>query len=370
MDAMENENNWVSSELTTNSTHGCLRKSYENANLITTIHLEENRLNLLKKSLRFKRPIQSLRCRGFKALENSKLYIQSCETRANLKAIEEKSRHIKMLKRELDNYYKRISNDANNSLDENKMKVDNKLVYLQRQKHLKKLRHLQYLDETKWSDWSSKKVTVLNVESYDQLKCSRKQKRKLKAARRKLVKSERALVERGKYAIKKNLVINFTDIDIPLPSIAVLSYGPGWIPSPKFNQLKFKISGINCANKLAWSALFSKSQEENQNSEVASQTRYMSIPNALLRNEVTTECSTVKDKSVSYVKESIIKFASELTTPRKIVSNMNRFENEGLNWLLKAVKNRLIAITVADKGGSVLIVRPEIIQAKTTEKTK
>ena len=49
---------------------------------------------------------------------------------------------------------------------------------------------------------------------------------------------------------------------------------------------------------------------------------------------------------------------------------MNRFDNEGLDWLLKAVKNQLIAITVADKGGSVLIVRPEIIQAKTTEKTK
>ena len=64
---MENEILEVSTDCTI-STNGCLKEAYKNANLITTIHLEEGRLKLLKSSLKFKRPIQSLCCRGFKAL--------------------------------------------------------------------------------------------------------------------------------------------------------------------------------------------------------------------------------------------------------------------------------------------------------------
>ena len=366
---MENENAEVSADLNESSTYGCLKEAYENANLITTIHLEEGRLKLLKSSLKFKRPIQSLRCRGFNALGNSKLYIQNCETRANLKAIEEKDSLIKKLKRELDAYYAELlSKTSSNSV--NVMKVDKKLVAHQRKKHAKKLIHLQNLDETKWYEWSPKRITASNVAAYDKIKCSRKAKRKIKAKKRKLVKAERVLKQRANYALENNLVINFTNVDVPLLSIAILSYGPGWIPTPSFNQLQFKISGLNCANKQAWAALFFTGKTEEKNNSDSSQTRSKSFPGSLLRNEVTTACNLIRDKSVGYVKENISQFASDMVRPRKVESNMNKFEKEGLEWLLEAVKNKVIAVTLADKGGAILIVKPEIIQAKTIEKLK
>ena len=57
-------------------------------------------------------------------------------------------------------------------------------------------------------------------------------------------------------ALRDNLVVNLSDIEVPKYSIAILSYGPGWIPSPSLNPLQFKIDCLNAANKQSWVALY------------------------------------------------------------------------------------------------------------------
>ena len=71
-------------------------------------------------------------------------------------------------------------------------------------------------------------------------------------------------------------MINLTNIEVPKFSIAVLSYGPGWIPYPSFDSDKFRVDTLSAANKQCWSVLFKdKDSAESPN-----------LPPELLKNEV------------------------------------------------------------------------------------
>ena len=67
------------------------------------------------------------------------------------------------------------------------------------------------------------------------------------------------------------------------------------------------------------------------------------------------------------MKDEIITFVDNFK-PKRLQSNMNHFEKEGYNWLKKAVNERVIALTSADKGGAIIIVTPEIIKDITAQK--
>ena len=82
---------------------------------------------------------------------------------------------------------------------------------------------------------------------------------------------------------------------------------------------------------------------------------------SLLKKPITSMCTNVEDPAIRSVRESIVSFVDNFK-PRKQQSNMNRYEREGYNWLRNAVKDDIIAVTTADKGGSVIIVTPELIR--------
>ena len=158
-------------------------------------------------------------------------------------------------------------------------------------------------------------------------------------------------------ALEENLVINFTDVDVPLYSIGVLSYGPGWIPCPEFNQLQFRLDGYNAGNKQAWKAAFKDTENDNN------------VPNCLLKKSVTSTCDIFSDPAIAQAKQKLTTFVDNLE-PKRPTNNMNRYEREGLNWLKTAVHDGRIAITSADKGGAILILTPTIIRTLTEEKLK
>ena len=213
---------------------------------------------------------------------------------------------------------------------------------------------------TKWKDWEKKNVTSTRVSRFGQnhnVALSRKLKRKRCSQRRKLFKKEAAIKNTARYALEHNLVRNLTTVEVPLFSIAVLSYGPGFVPTPSLNHNQFKIDALNAANKQVWSAMFNDSPSNTESI----------VPLSLLKNDVTASAPIVTDHAVNQSREMIKNFASNVT-PSKCKSKLNRFELEGLRWLQVAVKTKKIAITEADKGGCVLIVSPDLIVTSTQEK--
>ena len=336
---------------------GCLKDRYRNSNLVTQIALERNRLDFLIKSLPFKRPPQSLRVHGFNGLSNSSALslIQEVETKATLTAIDEKRSYILDLELKLGRQ------------DPSDKSLDHGLVSFNKKNLNKKLLFYQECENTKWIAWPKKKniscATVKSWESsgkssvvsWESQKSSRKQKRKQRSKSRKLAKKEAAIRAQASYALENNLVRNLSNVEVPTYSIAVLSYGPGWIPTPSFNKDQFWIDGVNASNKQAWAAVFKDSTDEPD------------IPMSLLKSTFTTPCSSCLDPVVNQGGDAMRKFV-ENVKPRKVVGNMNRFEREGFNWIKQATKEGSIAITQADKGGCMLIVEPSLITELTSEK--
>ena len=93
------------------------------------------------------------------------------------------------------------------------------------------------------------------------------------------------------------------------------------------------------------------------------------LPMDLLKKTVTAPCTTFKDSAIKSVKDNIVNFVDNFK-PKKLQTNMNRFEKEGYNWLKKAVNEGTIAITSADKGGPVIIVTSKTINDITAFKVQ
>ena len=325
----------------------CLKDRYIGANLATQVALEKNRLLFLQRSMLFKRPPQSLRVRGLHGLsdERGRLLVQEIESKALTCAIEEKKKLLCDLEEKL-----RSGNEQ--------MDIDRGLVILNKRKLKKKIVFFRSCEDTKWKDWNRKLIDYVEHKAKSQCVASiKKLKRKLRAQRRKLFKKRENLINAAHYAIENKLVRNLTDVEVPPFSIAVLSYGPGWIPTPVFNKNQYKIDALNAANKQVWSAIFKDSPENVEND----------VPLSLLKNSVTSSAPLVKDFVVNKAKEAISNFASNLSPP-KCKSTLNIFELQGLQWLQNAVKTEKIAVTQADKGGCILIVDPKLIVSSTEEK--
>ena len=276
----------------TNDRKGRLKAEYIGNNTATQLKLEQNRLRLLKTSLTLKRPIQSLRVSGLTTLSQKQQMslIQEIETKATLTAIENKKRDIRILEQQL---------KSNPSSSPN-----SKLIHIQQKKLEKKIQFLRSCDRTKFCDWRRKNFVSDSMSGYTAKVSERKAKRKVKGKARKDRKKEKTLIERDKLALEEDLVINFTDVDVPLFSIGVLSYGPGWIPSPQFNDLQFRVDGFNAGNKQAWKAVFKDSESVND------------VPLCLLKKPVTSTCSFITDPAIAQVKEKISSFVGNIKPKR------------------------------------------------------
>ena len=333
------------------SDKGCRNDALNYFNIETRVKLEEERLKLLQFSLTCKRPVQSLRLKGLNGLDKktAHLIIQEAETKATFIAIEMKKARLKQLRA--------ILNERRQQNPNYKLAINKRLVHLTRKKFAKKLNYFKQCDEDVWADWNKKNIVTSTgtYADYERARLNKKEKRKLRSKKRKCSKKKQLLIERADMAIKQNLVINLSDVEIPKYSIAILSYGQGWIPCPDFDQLRFKIDCLNAANKQSWAAIF-KDSDSNIN-----------IPIELLKNEITPSCNEFFDPVIKQVKNEIVEFSNNVNV-MKPKRNLNRFEKEGLFWLRQAIKDEKIAITSADKGGAILVLNPSQIRATTEEK--
>ena len=100
--------------------------------------------------------------------------------------------------------------------------------------------------------------------------------------------------ERAKTALDKNLVVNLSDVKVPLYSVAILSHGPGWIPSPRFDECQFRLDGYNAADKQCWKAVFKDCERSND------------LPTQLLKKPLTSPCSNIQDSAIKSAKDDIV----------------------------------------------------------------
>ena len=329
----------------------CLKERYEKATSVTQHGLETSRLQLLRKCLDWKRPIASLRVKGLRGMpeDQAQSLIQEMETKAVLRAIENKQRQIRILSKQID-YLRRVDPESTDLI------VDHRLLHIHQKKLDKKITFLARCDDTKFATWQKKKkVRVDTVAQFNQKASEARRKKKARARARKDRRKDRQIRARALDALERNLVVNLSEVEIPLYSVAILSYGPGWIPCPKFDDVQFKLDGYNAANKQAWKAIFKDSTGSND------------LPVELLKKPITSLCSKIDDSAIKTVRDNIVTFV-ETVQPKKCQPNMNRFEKEGYDWLKKAVSEGTIAVTSADKGGAIIIVTPEIIKELTAEK--
>ena len=330
----------------------CLGERYQKATLVTQHSLELNRLNLLRKCLTLKRPIQSLRARGLNGLpeDQARSVLQEVETKATLRAIENKRRDINIL-------HSKILNLKRNQPWSRELIKDSGLIHIQQKKLSKKIAFMIETEDTKFGDWKKKKCASRSVDQHNEKVSAMKLGKKMEAKKKTENKLQKKLAKRAKNALERNLVVNLTSLEIPAYSIAVLSYGPGWIPCPRFDADQFKLDGFNAGNKLGWKAIF-KGSEHLAPGE---------IPSKLLKKQVTSPCLQFKDPAIRAVKDDAANFVENFK-PKNLQSNMNRYEREGWNWLNKSVRNGTIAITSADKGGALIIMTPDMIKDITETK--
>ena len=312
---------------------GSLREDHvENCNTATRIQLEELRLYLLRESLKLKRPLRTLRMKGVDKVTDHEHQgmIQQYETKRNLKAIQEKQQHINILKCRLGNTTEVI---------------DQLFISKNRKRIAKKLKFLSNQDNRLFKHWRNKPTAPSSLANLNSLICRRKSRRKATAKRRKLRKKKQLLIDRADRALERNLVINFTDVEVPKLSVAILSYGPGFIPTPSFNRNQFALDATNALHKLAWRV------------ELSGNNTPSDVPLSLMKKEVTAPCLS-KDRTIASLQSTVRKFTDEFS-PTPMKSNLNCFELEGFRWLQNAIKQKEIVVSCADKGNAILLLTPQ-----------
>ena len=316
-------------------------------NLLQTIQIERYRLSFLRKCRQLKRPPQSLRVSGANALLNClKLPLFSeLETKLLLVAIEEKEKYLIKLQEQL--------KDTAQSVPALNKKV-RKSWYIHFEK---KFKFYQYQDQIKWTLWPIKisRIPLKNMSS---------NKRKSKNLRKK----KKNIRQRAKYIRESKQVRVLMDIVVPDEAIVVLGKGLGFVPTPAVNSERTRLDARNLVNNITRKC---KVTENVCNIQVNDTTTTSCIPKKLKHVNYAQNNYKIKDSSTKQAVDIINCKMNALSPNSKDKSppkNLSYLENEGLKWLQNKTSNMEIAITKADKGGSILVVPPTLLENKIKDK--
>ena len=172
----------------------------------------------------------------------------------------------------------------------------------------------------------------------------KKKKRTIYANKQKAIKAERIkkIVDKIK---DENIVVNLSNQDIPDAVYIFLQKGLGFVPSHKMDIQDFKYDTIEFIRKLEWRAFFEANPELQSNYEnIHEDIRVSSFTHPQFNHPILDE---IKMKLLGWIANH---------KPNKPKSNLTPLEMRGRSWLTKAVKEELVFITKADKGGATLIM--------------
>ena len=162
-------------------------------------------------------------------------------------------------------------------------------------------------------------------------------------------------------------VIVLVEDEVPMGAIAVLGKGLGFIPTPKEDDGTLRLDMRLLTNKIvnASRAKF----EYSEPSRTSGSTSYQ-IPNKLKRTFY-GKVEPTKDRRVQDLTDRMSSELDDKLRKNKnnyTCTNLSQYEQTGLRWLQDNIDKNKIAIVQADKGGAILIVKPELLRKKTLEK--
>ena len=171
--------------------------------------------------------------------------------------------------------------------------------------------------------------------------------------------------DRAKSILEAKQVRILIENQVPPEAVVVLGKGLGFVPTPKVDVEELRLDGRRLSNKIA--AL------DNVNSTNSSnlQTNDNFIPYKLNPINYSAPSSKIKNPLISQSIDAIntkLNAIDKSLLPKNPKKNLSPLEIKGLRWLENKTSNLEIVITQADKGGSILIVPPNLMENKIKEK--
>ena len=322
---------------------GHLSMVFDDYQVHQQIQIEEETLKFLKKSIKFKRPPQSIRISGANVIDEKERLIlfSKFETELLEHQIKQKEKKIKELK------------VKGKTVPFMKLPaVDKKKLY---RHYKKKLKFYTLQETTKWIDWPEKEKVLVNRKT--------NLEKKVKNFKKKLARRTRKTNAEAKKALESGAVVVLVDEEIPPGAIAVLGKGFGFVPTPKIDASDERLQMRRTVNKI-----LIESRKRCTEEYVVHDSE--DIP-AQLRSVSYTLKAPAPDKQVNTLVERLVTAhdAALLNNKKnKKKQNLSKNERDGLKWLQNMSAKNKIAIVQADKGGAILIVRPELLRKKVVEK--
>ena len=337
-----------------NKSTSLFSKPYRDFSHLAQLQIEKARLKFLRKCSTLKRPPTSIRVSGAPAIgDTQKLFHFSCmETKLLGFSIKNKL-----------NLVRSLSEKASPSQDPLPQKD-----YVSLSKHFdKKLAFFKQQDATKWKTWPRKTAAILKniADSKDTNYKNRENQR-----RRKVEKQARKALEDGTVIVLVDL-----EDEIPLGAVSVLSKGLGFIPTPEIDTMDTRLDMRLTVNRILTSSRNSISSDTTDQANSVTDSPSSTSEDHLLPSKLSHKSyymSTCDDREVNDIVNSMQSDLDQILQaqrPKKRKKqNLTPCEEKGLKWLQKNVSTKTISIVSADKGGSTLIVDPQMLRKKTLEK--
>ena len=333
------------------------------ANPLQKVQIERLRLNFLLSCREIKRPPPSLRCTGFKALEEiERIEVMSkVETIALKKAIEKKKKMLKLLEKNLKNYKTEFVPLTKNKHKRLKGHFKRKLDFYKRK------------ESSEWRLWPRKSVKI-NEDKVARKKQARR-RRNLRRIERKMKGTAERMLNDGDVRV-------LVDFPVPPEAIAALGKGLGFVPTPNPNIGELRLDARRVSNKITQYANrlerenpslreVASSEETDQDSDHSLEEPFI-LPKSLRDpNYFQIPLQSTNPEFQSVLQHINLKTNSlKPTTGKRRIHNLSYFEEKGFKWLKDQVANEKLCVCKADKGGAILLVPPELLSKKIEEKVK
>ena len=141
----------------------------------------------------------------------------------------------------------------------------------------------------------------------------------------------------------------------------------GFVPTPRKNNETLRLDARKLANDITQQARNKEQFQKRDNVK----TKNSCIPSKLKQINYSQDNYKIIDsatkQAVDFLNCKMNALPSE-SNNKSEPNNLSYLENEGLKWLKTKTQNMEITITQADKGGSILIVPPSLLEKKIDEK--
>ena len=230
----------------------------------------------------------------------------------------------------------------------------------------KKLDWLKHLSDTKFKHWPAKGKEKEEMTKAKRTRTAEYKKSKKRRKREK--RKKKRLQKRIDLVKEENLVFNLinpAEVEVPDAALAVLSYGEGFVPTPKFDDHQFRLEAHNASNKLERLAntLARESRQPSVVNDSEEEEQQLTLPKELrYRGVCLPPVNDHHDPLVTQVVNSINQFADNIK-PKKPRKNLSTEEQKALSWLRENTKNGTFGVLQADKGGAKVLLSKDKISS-------